>query len=335
MLDRPYLSTDVLSYLAHGYVGIARGVGNAYSELSRGVLGTSLGDALSALGWRPAPIPSPYGPLWTDIEGIVMGLTTRVPLAIFVFKVIATLASLGSIWLVWRILGRVTPDRQLLGTVLFAWNPVIIVELSGEGHNDALMLFFALAGLYATVRLRPAASLVATTLGTLTKVVPALILPPQLVFLWRSRRQDPTIVTGLAIGALASLAIAVILFVPVWVGPQTFEGLRVSSEPGPWPTVSGALYGSSSGPGRTSTPASSSGSSCRVCSWRSSSRSRSGCGRRRDVLQASAWIASRVRRLRVARVLPVVRGVPGGDAGARAADRDDRARLHHRVHVAR
>ena len=190
----------------------------------------------------PAPIPSPYGPLWTDVEGIVMGITTRVPLAILVFKAIATLASLGSIWLVWRILGRVTPDRQLLGTVLFAWNPVIIVELAGEGHNDALMLFFALAGLYATVRLRPAASLVATTLGTLTKVVPALILPPQLVYLWRSRRQDPTIVTGLVIGGLASLAIAVILFVPVWVGPQTFEGLRVSSEPGPWPTVSGALY---------------------------------------------------------------------------------------------
>ena len=32
MLDRPYLSTDVLSYLAHGYVGIARGVGNAYTS---------------------------------------------------------------------------------------------------------------------------------------------------------------------------------------------------------------------------------------------------------------------------------------------------------------
>ena len=45
---------------------------------------------------------------------------------------VTTTVGLGSIWLVWRILGRVTPDRQLLGTVLFAWNPVIIVELSGE-----------------------------------------------------------------------------------------------------------------------------------------------------------------------------------------------------------
>jgi hypothetical protein len=242
MLDRPYLSTDVLSYLAHGYVGIARGVGNAYSELSRGVLGTGLGDALTALGWRPAPIPSPYGPLWTNIEAVVMGATTRVPLAILIFKTIATLASLGSIWLVWRILGHVSPGRRLLGTVLFAWNPVIVVELAGEGHNDALMLLFALAGLYATVRLRPAASLVATTLGTLTKVVPVLVLPPQLVFLWRRRTDDPTIVTKLVIGAVASLVLAVVVFLPVWVGFQTFEGLRVSSEPGPWPTISGALY---------------------------------------------------------------------------------------------
>jgi hypothetical protein len=172
----------------------------------------------------------------------VMGLTARVPLAILIFKLIATAASLGSIWLVWRILGRVSPDRQLLGTVLFAWNPVIVVELSGEGHNDALMLFFALAGLLATISLRPAASLVSTTLGTLTKVVPALILPPQLVFLWRRRSADPTIVTNLAIGAVASLLTVIVLFGPVWVGFQTFEGLRVSSEPGPWPTVSGALY---------------------------------------------------------------------------------------------
>ena len=38
------------------------------------------------------------------------------------------------------ILQRVAPKRALAGTLLFAWNPLILLEGVANGHNDLLML---------------------------------------------------------------------------------------------------------------------------------------------------------------------------------------------------
>ena len=61
LVPRPWLSTDVLSYIAQGFVGIAAGFGNAYVNVPRDVLGTAVGDQLTAIGWRPQTISRPTG----------------------------------------------------------------------------------------------------------------------------------------------------------------------------------------------------------------------------------------------------------------------------------
>ena len=61
---------------------------------------------------------------------------------------IALASALGSAWLAWSILGRIRPAFRLAGTVLLLWNPVVLVELSAEGHNDGLMTFFVLLAIF-------------------------------------------------------------------------------------------------------------------------------------------------------------------------------------------
>ncbi len=46
--------------------------------------------------------------------------------------------------LVWIILSRVAPVRRLGGTILYAWNPLILIELVGYGHNYGLLIFILL-----------------------------------------------------------------------------------------------------------------------------------------------------------------------------------------------
>jgi alpha-1,6-mannosyltransferase len=240
----PAFSVDVFSYIAHGATGLLQAGGDAYSTAPRDVLFLPVGQALRGLGWNPAPGTSPYGPLWTLIEAAIARLPVDVATDVAVFKAIETGAVLGSAAIIWYLLGRVNPSGQLAGTVAFLWNPVILVELSGEGHNDGLMVMFVLLGLYATVRSVPARAMITSTLGVVVKYLPALFVPAQLVYLWRTTPDRARLVRGVTLGLVASIGLATALFAPFW-GPNMLSGLTRSSGGGPWPiwpTISGVMY---------------------------------------------------------------------------------------------
>ena len=239
----PTFSVDVFSYVAHGATGLAPLNGDAYSVLPMQVTKLSIGQELLRAGWNPAPATSPYGPVWTLIENLVVGLPVGVAIQVVLFKAIALVTTIGSASLIWRILGRIRPDDQLLGTVLFLWNPVVIVELAGEGHNDGVMVFFALLGIYATTRAWAARGLVGTALGTLVKYLPAFFAPAQVVYLWRTSRNRRHVIVGLVIGALGSALIAAASYAP-FLGSGPLSAIGISSAGGPWPvwpTIGGLL----------------------------------------------------------------------------------------------
>ena len=98
---------------------------------------------------------SAYGPLWILICSF-WGLflkdnPTSYALA---FRGFAFAVSLGNIWLIGRTLkaaGR-SPRAVTLGMLLYAWNPLILLESSLDGHNDVFMMFFVLLGMLLTAR---------------------------------------------------------------------------------------------------------------------------------------------------------------------------------------
>lgn len=238
----PSLSVDVLSYIGHGAVGLVVPGGTPYTTPSDVLLGTRIGDALTAVGWAPPPILSPYGPLWTLVETAVASWAPTVGAAVLALKVVALASALGSAWLVWAIVGLVRPRLRLVATLLFLWNPVVLVELAGEGHNDGPMLLLALLSLYLTLRGRPDRALLASTLGVLVKYVPAILVPPQAVFLWRTAADRAALRSAALAGALGSVVLAVATFAPVWAGLDTFAGLERSGAPGGYGTLPGSLY---------------------------------------------------------------------------------------------
>jgi hypothetical protein len=203
------------------------------------VLGTPIGDQLAALGWRPQTVLSPYGPLWTAYETLVVRATHDVMTGILLLKVVPLAANLVSALLTWRILGFVRPGLRLVGTVAFLWNPAVIVEVAAEGHVEGLMTCLALLGIYGALRLQPTRALLSGSLAVVTKYIPAVLLPGQLVYLWRRSGHRGRIPRSLALGAAAGIGIGLVAFAPFWAGLRTFDGLREMGQPGPWPTVTG------------------------------------------------------------------------------------------------
>jgi alpha-1,6-mannosyltransferase len=228
---RPWLSQDVFSYMAHGFLGVAPD-SNPFLQPAEAAADTAIGPALSAYGWHGQIGITPYGIVWTWIEKAVMRLSgDNLFLAMVLLKFVVVAASLGTAYFIWSFLGRTSPSTQILGVLAYLWNPMILAEFAGEGHNDALIVLFVIAALAACAAGRPAASMVAQMLGILTKYISLMFCPAQLVFFWRTRRG----VARLALEVAAALAfvgaIAIALYSHLWAGSHTFDGLLRRAQP--------------------------------------------------------------------------------------------------------
>ena len=105
---------------------------------------------------------------------------------------------------------REEKDRAFRVAV-YAWNPLVIVEFAGSGHNDVLALLGIVAGL-ALLKKRPALASASIALATMAKVFPAVLLP-----VWFRRAGWPRKRAGWWAAVLA-VAISVLVTLPYWNG---------------------------------------------------------------------------------------------------------------------
>jgi alpha-1,6-mannosyltransferase len=179
-------------------------------------------------GWNPyalAPDDPRLAPLrdahWAAMPGretpsiyppaaqLVYRLTDKVLPGTTGFKTPFALADLLIVLLLaWHF--RSADDRSFRLAV-YAWNPLVVVEFAGSGHNDAL----ALAGVVATVliiRRHPAVSMMPLAMAALAKAFPAVLLP-----LWLRRAGWPKTRAGWLAVALGG-ATGALLVAPYWGG---------------------------------------------------------------------------------------------------------------------
>ena len=170
------------------------------------------------------------GPLWTYVEQVSWDLSHNVVWAVRLLKLVALFATLLSAALVWLILRAVRPEVAFLGAVAYLWNPLVAAEGPWEGHNDALMVMFVLAALWLFVRRRTGLAALALTLGILVKYVPALCLPALGLAAWQAGFRQ---FRRFLLGVLAGVAVGAAAWSSLWVGIDTFTGVRQSAEAGP------------------------------------------------------------------------------------------------------
>ncbi|MBF8962908.1 hypothetical protein I0P70_06605 [Pontibacter sp. FD36] len=99
--------------------------------------------------------------------------------SILVMRVIILAAETGSILLLLRLLRRMAlPDRYVH---IYALNPLVILELTGNLHMEALLIFFLLLFLYQLHYQRYLIAAVPFALAVGSKLLPLMFLP----FVWR------------------------------------------------------------------------------------------------------------------------------------------------------
>lgn len=103
------------------------------------------------------------------------------------------------------ILARLTNPRNLL---LYAWNPLVLIETAGQGHTEALLVPLLFAALWAVRRQRGGLASVAIAGAGLVKLYPFALGPFLLRrFGWRAVWPGALVVVGLSIPYAAPYAV--------------------------------------------------------------------------------------------------------------------------------
>ncbi|MGM0579098.1 MAG: hypothetical protein ACQETL_00355 [Bacteroidota bacterium] len=167
----PNLSEDVYRFLWDGklwWEGI-----DAYaflpSEIAKeNILSTELFAQLNSPNYY-----SIYPPL-NQLIFAVGAIFENTTLGIITIRLFIILAEIGTLILLPKVLKQYGKNPKLL--LLFAFNPLVILEISGNLHFEAFVIFFLVWGIYEFERRRTNKSAIALGLAVSFKLVPLILL---------------------------------------------------------------------------------------------------------------------------------------------------------------
>jgi hypothetical protein len=220
----PVTAMDVYNYAVQGHVLAFDNLNPlVYPPASAG------GDGFVAYAGSWASSPSPYGPVWLDLtRWIALIAGFDVVRAVLLLKGLAALAVVGTTWLLAKGATRGERSSGALAAILFGWNPLVQIELVGNGHNDAVMVLGLVVTLGLLAARRPALGAIALASSALVKYLTAEAVP----FILFALLAEPTAslrqrLSRMAASLFALVGTATIFFAPYWLGPITLDRVRV------------------------------------------------------------------------------------------------------------
>jgi hypothetical protein len=224
---QPVTSSDIYGYLFQGRIVAVLGE-NPFAHLYADFQSDPF---YFWVTFHRLPAVTGYGPLWIAITaGLGWLARERMLFNLVLLKGMAAGLHLLSSLLVFATLKRLGSDKGVAAMLFYAWNPVLLYELVGNGHNDAVVAFLALLGFYCLSREWWWWAIPCLSAAALVKPVVVLWLP--LVAVWLLAQCPNWPVRVVRAAALAALAIlpAVVAYAPFWVGTSTFQGLLAQSD---------------------------------------------------------------------------------------------------------
>lgn len=205
---RPTLSDDVYRYLWDGRIQQA-GIDPYRYAPDAEALSRFRDKAWSRINHRD--IPTIYPPLMQLAFRIGVQLSPAILAQKLVFLLCDLAVMAVLVW--WLPRAGVSPPMSLL----YAWHPLVIVEVAGSGHNDPLGVCWLVVGLALWGARRPLISTLAFVAAFLSKFTTALLWPfyalrhrrllpvflLALVFAWLWCRGSPHLIHGLGYASTA------------------------------------------------------------------------------------------------------------------------------------
>ena len=169
----PYFSSDMFRYVWEGRIQAAGF--SPYLHVPADAVLEPYRDAIWEHVNRADYAPTIYPPA---AQAFFL-LVTRISETVVFMKLAMVACEAIALWAVVRLLDDAGLPRERI--VIYAWSPLTVWEIAGNGHVDALMLAFVALALLASRRGRDGLAGVALAAAVMVKFVPLAIAPA----LWR------------------------------------------------------------------------------------------------------------------------------------------------------
>ena len=174
----PALSDDVYRFLWDGHL-LESGI-HPYAYLPEELMRDRLAGWLTFEELFPHLNSPRYYSLYPPVLQLIFFLSVKcsfgIPMMAMVnLRLFVLAAELGTFFFLARILQLLHIDRNRI--FIYAFNPLIIIELTGNLHMEAVMIFFLSAAIYFLLLWRIGWSAVCFALAVSSKVIPLILLP--------------------------------------------------------------------------------------------------------------------------------------------------------------
>jgi hypothetical protein len=230
------LSQDMLAYGLYGRMVVLYHV-NPYV-----VLPQQFGHDMLHQVATGAPVPlgtALYGPVWLDLS-LLVALFAHDSIAnlLLGFRGLGLIVHLINTLLIWYILARIKPERRISGTLLYAWNPVVLLLSVFVMHQEVLVILLLLL---AAVFFLHNASLMAWVFGILAVLVNPFCLVVLPLFLFLCIRQSrmmrlARLIPWWLVFWLVTILMVTLAYVPYWQG-MGLAGLQANLLHVFWPNT--------------------------------------------------------------------------------------------------
>lgn len=120
----------------------------------------------------------PYGPFWLAFSVPLSFIGGNIFLiTFFLFKILAALSYIGTVYFIEKITEQLHKKSSLFKTMLFAFNPLVLIEGLVSAHNDMTMFFFAIFALYLLMNRKTIFSGVSLCISLGIKFATGFLLP--------------------------------------------------------------------------------------------------------------------------------------------------------------
>jgi len=159
---------------------------NPYQHKALDFLGDPM---LSFMHWTQRTYP--YGPTWLIITAPLVFIGNNIFLVtFFLFKILAAASFLGTTWFVKKIAEKTKIIKPEFAVASFAFNPLVIIESLVSGHNDIVMMFFAIMALFYFIENKYIVSILSFLMSILLKFATGILLPVLLWFSWKGKKTE-------------------------------------------------------------------------------------------------------------------------------------------------
>ncbi len=206
----PINATDIYRYVIRGRIKSV--YGQSQFEMPPNAFPT---DPFEKYAGEWAEETTPYGPVWELAATAVTAISgDNFYLGLLLFKGIGLFNLLAVGYVLRQIQSKQPTERRTAFTLLWCWNPAVLLTFVVNAHNDALMILWLMLGVWFIRRSRLTTGFLLMVIAMLTKPIALLALPFYFVAILRQLPDWSARARFTAVTFLGSVLLTWLAFLP-------------------------------------------------------------------------------------------------------------------------